>query len=46
MRITLSRGLKIAIQGSIRRVQDKVAIPALAEMALDLILYGWREFTF
>jgi hypothetical protein len=44
MRITLSPRLKIAVQSGIRRVQDNVAISALAEMALNLILYGWREF--
>jgi hypothetical protein len=35
----LSRRLKIAIQRSVGRVQNEMAIPAVAEMALDLILY-------
>ena len=40
----LSRRLKIAIQRSVGRVQNEMAIPTLAEMPLDLILYGWRQF--
>lgn len=41
--ICLASGAKITIEGRIGRIENEVAVPALAEVALDLALHRWRE---